>query len=155
MKLECSTSVCMFMNYSYTFLFVFQVDMATFSPYRACQHNVRMVYLNDHGFVYYYYYSHIFPDSRAQHCNYATLLAGRIGYDAVGEIIKEILTRGISYVYLVSDFSLGYLHEDEQSPHPIRDADSPHGWLGGVHLWASRERNNIVNSHSSDPCYTV
>ena len=25
----------------------------------------------------YYYYSHIFPDSRAQHCNYATLLAGR------------------------------------------------------------------------------
>ena len=27
--------------------------------------------------IYYYYYSHIFPDSRAQHCNYATLLAGR------------------------------------------------------------------------------
>ena len=26
--------------------------------------------------VEYYYYSHIFPDSRAQHCNYATLLAG-------------------------------------------------------------------------------
>ena len=24
-----------------------------------------------------YYYSHIFPDSRAQHCNYDTLLAGR------------------------------------------------------------------------------
>ena len=29
---------------------------------------------------YYYYYSHIFPDSRAQHCNYATLLAGRVQY---------------------------------------------------------------------------
>ena len=28
-------------------------------------------------YYYYYYYSHIFPDSRAQHCNYATLLAGR------------------------------------------------------------------------------
>ena len=28
---------------------------------------------------YYYYYSHIFPDFRAQHCNYATLLAGRCG----------------------------------------------------------------------------
>ena len=27
-------------------------------------------------YYYYYYYSHIFPDSRAQHCNYATLLAG-------------------------------------------------------------------------------
>ena len=27
--------------------------------------------------IIYYYYSHIFPDSRAQHCNYATLLAGR------------------------------------------------------------------------------
>ena len=27
----------------------------------------------------YYYYSHIFPGFRAQHCNYATLLAGRLG----------------------------------------------------------------------------
>ena len=27
----------------------------------------------------YYCYSHIFPDSWAQHCNYATLLAGRCG----------------------------------------------------------------------------
>ena len=26
--------------------------------------------------VYYFYYSHIFPGFRAQHCNYATLLAG-------------------------------------------------------------------------------
>ena len=26
---------------------------------------------------YYYYYFHIFPDYRAQHCNYATLPAGR------------------------------------------------------------------------------
>ena len=25
----------------------------------------------------YYYYSHIYPGFRAQHCNYATLLAGR------------------------------------------------------------------------------
>ena len=25
----------------------------------------------------YYYYSHIFLDSRAQHCDYATTLAGR------------------------------------------------------------------------------
>ena len=28
-------------------------------------------------YYYYYYYSHVFPDSRVQHCNYATLLAGR------------------------------------------------------------------------------
>ena len=28
----------------------------------------------------YYYYSYIFPDFRAQHCNYATLLAGRSEY---------------------------------------------------------------------------
>ena len=28
-------------------------------------------------YYYYYYYSHIFPGFRAQHCNYATLLAGR------------------------------------------------------------------------------
>ena len=28
-------------------------------------------------YYYYYYYSHIFLDSRAQHCNYATVLAGR------------------------------------------------------------------------------
>ena len=29
------------------------------------------------GIIYYYYYSHIFPDFRVQYCNYATLLAGR------------------------------------------------------------------------------
>ena len=28
--------------------------------------------------IMYYYYSHIFPESWAQHCNFATLLAGRI-----------------------------------------------------------------------------
>ena len=28
------------------------------------------------GLQLYYYYSHIFPDFRAQHCNYAALLAG-------------------------------------------------------------------------------
>ena len=27
------------------------------------------------GVLLYYYYSRIFPNSRAQHCNYATLLA--------------------------------------------------------------------------------
>ena len=30
-------------------------------------------------YYYCYYYSHIFPGFRAQHCNYATLLAGRCG----------------------------------------------------------------------------
>ena len=34
---------------------------------------------NQLEWYYYYYYSHIIPDSRAQHCNYATLLAGRCG----------------------------------------------------------------------------
>ena len=37
----------------------------------------RLDLLGRSHYYYYYYYSHIFPDSRAQHCNYATLLAGR------------------------------------------------------------------------------
>ena len=38
---------------------------------------------------YYYYYSDIFPDPGAQHCNYATLLAGRT---VNNNIISEIFT---------------------------------------------------------------
>ena len=37
-------------------------------------------------YYYYYYYSHIFPDFRAQHCNYATLLAGKV----LSEIAAEL-----------------------------------------------------------------
>ena len=37
-------------------------------------HPIDIVELNK---CYYYYYSHIYPGFRAQHCKYATLLAGR------------------------------------------------------------------------------
>ena len=40
-------------------------------------------------YYYYYYYSHIFPDSRAQHCNYATLLAGFEHVATVSDVILE------------------------------------------------------------------
>ena len=36
------------------------------------------------------------------------------GYDAEGESIKEIPAGGCSYIYLVGDFSLGRLPEEEQ-----------------------------------------
>ena len=63
--------------------FVFQVQITTFSPYRAYQHNFCMVYLNDHG------------------------------YDAEGEIVEEIPTKECFRVYLIGDFSFGRLPEDE------------------------------------------
>ena len=72
-----------------------------------------------HGFrgIYYYcYYSHIFPDSRAQHCNYATLLAGRCGNNLwysvifpVGPSLLSILVFSVSSVGDVSIFSGFYL----------------------------------------------
>ena len=63
---------------------VFQVYKATFSPYRACQHNIRMVCHDDNG------------------------------DDAEGEIMEEIPAGGCSYVYLVGDFSFDRLHDNEQ-----------------------------------------
>ena len=62
----------MFMNYSNTFLIVFQVDMTSFSPHRVCQHSIiRMAYLSDHS------------------------------YNAEGDLMKEIPARRRSYIYLV------------------------------------------------------
>ena len=40
----------------------------------GCTFNILLVSLVQE---YYYYYSRIFPVVRAQHCNYATLLAGK------------------------------------------------------------------------------
>ena len=81
---EQNKHVHMFMNFSNTFLIVFQVDMTTFSPHRVFQHNVRMVCLNDHG------------------C------------DAEGGIMEEIPAGGCTYMNLVGDFSFGRLPEEEQ-----------------------------------------
>ena len=61
-----------------------QVHMRAFSPNRPCQHNTRLVYLDDHG------------------------------YDAEGTIMEEIPAGGCTYVYLVGDFSFERLREDEQ-----------------------------------------
>ena len=58
--------------------------MRAFSPNRPCQHNTRLVYLDDHG------------------------------YDAEGTIMEEIPAGGCSYIYLVGDFSFGRLPENEQ-----------------------------------------
>ena len=41
---------CLHVTYSHGFLLVFQLHMTSFSPYRACQHNIRMVYLSGHGY---------------------------------------------------------------------------------------------------------
>ena len=58
--------------------------MTSLSPHREFQHNIRMIYLSDHG------------------------------YDAEGEIMEEIPTRGYSYIYPAGDFSFGRLPEEEQ-----------------------------------------
>ena len=68
----------------YTFLIVSHVFTTIFLTYRACQHNIRMVYLSDHG------------------------------YDAEGEIMEKIPAGGCSYIYLVGDISFGRLLEEEQ-----------------------------------------
>ena len=57
--------------------------MRAFSPDRPCQHNTRIVYLDDHD------------------------------YGAEGVIMEENPAGGCSYVYLVGDFSFGRLPEDE------------------------------------------
>ena len=58
--------------------------MRAFSLDRPCQHNTRLVYLDDHG------------------------------YDAEDAIMEEIPAGGCSYIYLVNAFSFGRLPEDEQ-----------------------------------------
>ena len=61
----------------YTFFYVSQVFMTTFSPDTECQHNTRMVYLDDYA------------------------------YDAESVIIEEIPAGGCFYVYMVGDVSFG------------------------------------------------
>ena len=61
-----------------------QVHMRAFSPDRPCQHNIRLVYLDDNG------------------------------YDADGAIMEEIPAGGCSYIYLVGNLSFGRFSEDKQ-----------------------------------------
>ena len=58
--------------------------MTTFSPYSACQHNIRMVYLSDHN------------------------------YNTEGDIMEEIPAGGCFYIYFVGNFSSGRLPEEEE-----------------------------------------
>ena len=62
-----------------------------------------------------YYYSHIFPDFRAQHSNYATLLAGRCGnnlwYSVIFPVgppysVSGLTGSSVSGVYIFLDFTL-------------------------------------------------
>ena len=71
--------------------------MISLSPHRVCRHSIEMVYLSDHGF------------------------------DSEGKIMEEIPAGGCFYIYLIRDFSLVRLLEEEQ---PVPDADSTHGWPG-------------------------
>ena len=80
----CYVHSDMLIHCSNTFLFMSQVHMRAFSPNRPCQHNTRLVYLDDHG------------------------------YDAEGSIMEEIPAGGCTYVYLVGDFTFERLPEDEQ-----------------------------------------
>ena len=80
----CYVHTYILMYTSNEFLFMLQVHKRAFSPIRPCQHNTRLVYLDDHG------------------------------YDAEGTIIEEIPAGGCYYIYLVGDFSFSRLSEDEQ-----------------------------------------
>ena len=71
------------LNYSNRFFLEFPVYMTTFLSYKAFLHNIRLVYLCDHG------------------------------YNAEGNIMEEIPAGGCSYIYLVGDFSFGRLPEEE------------------------------------------